>query len=735
MTPNNYDDFSAERPTEGRPLPQNPDNQNPEPRNPDWGRQSPRPNPPSYELGASSGAPDAGGEGGDDPRRRRRRRGGRGRGRGREREQERGGAPQRQAGSPLSPDLLNPTGIPMSQGGAAEGEFAEEFVGAADSDEGDDGNEVPFVPQRRSAPMGSARDSEDSDDSESSMSEPESDDSDDEVEEVIDNYEDEEEREEEIGKDVMLVNASEQEELRIAVLDEKNVLNELYVDTVSRSSVLGNIYKGRVVNVEPSIGAAFVDFGIGRNGFLHASDVLAAYGDPAFELTDLPMAKAGEDEGPEAVRAVVDDPDEKRDPNQQASRRDRKSIADLLHRGQEVVVQVTKDGIGLKGPTLTTYISIPGRSLVLMPSLPRCGVSRKISDERERRRLKKLLKELVPDQNIGFIVRTAGENRTHGELKRDLDYLLNLWDVFKKRLLQSRAPVLMYEESDLCTTTMRDIFSPHIGRVVVDSEPVYKRMREFCERVMPRYADRVAQWSEPTPIFHRYGVEAEFQKLFLRKVTLANGSSLVFDQAEALVAIDVNSGKARQESDLEETAYRTNMEAIPEIVRQIRLRDLGGIVVVDFIDMMEPRHRRTVEKSFRDAMRNDRARIKIGRISQFGLLEMTRQRLGPGLQRSLFQPCQYCGGGGYAKTPEAMSLSVLRELTASVRKKGFATLEVVLHPDALHYLTNVKRENLYSLEERSGKNIIVVGDQRLGPGEVRYRFLTTDGRETKPVSG
>jgi ribonuclease E len=292
----------------------------------------------------------------------------------------------------------------------------------------------------------------------------------------------------------------------------------------------------------------------------------------------------------------------------------------------------------------------------------------------------------------------------------------------------------MYEESDLCITTMRDIFTPEIARAVVDADSVYKKMHEFAERVMPRYADRVEVWNEPTPLFHRYGIEAEFEKLFLRKITLANGSSLVFDQAEALVAIDVNSGKAKTEGDLEETAYKTNMEAIPEIVRQIRLRDLGGIVVVDFIDMMESRHRRQVEKAFRDQMHDDRARVKIGKISQFGLLEMTRQRLGPGLQRSLFQPCGSCNGSGYAKAPEAMSLAVLRELTASVRKKGFATVEVALHPDALHYLTNVKRENLLTLEDRSSKNIVVVGDLRLAPGEVRYRYLTADGRETKPVS-
>lgn len=577
----------------------------------------------------------------------------------------------------------------------------------------------------------------------SPVEEPEEDEEDDDEE---DEDEDEEEAEEEEaeelveerpGRKTMLVNASDPEELRIAVLSEKNILEELYVDTVSRTSVLGNIYKGRVVNVEPSIGAAFIDFGTGRNGFLHASDVIAAYADPAFELTDLPLAKAGEDEGPEAVRAVVDDPDERRDKggNGRGERRERKSIGDLLHRGQEVVVQVTKDGIGMKGSTLTTYISIPGRSLVLMPSLPRCGVSRKIGDDRERKRLKKILKEIVPDPSLGFIVRTAGEHRTRAELQRDLDYLMNLWEVFKKRLSTGRAPMLMYEESDLCITTMRDIFTPDIAKVVVDQEAVHKKMHDFGERVMPRYAERVALWNEPTPLFHRFGVEAEFEKLFLRKITLANGSSLVFDQAEALVAIDVNSGKAKSEGDLEETAYRTNMEAIPEIVRQIRLRDLGGIVVVDFIDMMESRHRRQVEKAFRDVMRDDRARVKIGKISQFGLLEMTRQRLGPGLQRSMFQPCVSCSGSGYVKAPEAMSLAVLRELTASVRKKGFATVEVALHPDALHYLANVKRESLLNLEDRSGKNVVVVGDGRLAPGEVRYRFLAADGRETKPVSG
>lgn len=694
-------------------------------------------------AGGDEGFGGAGGRGNDangggssesDPGGRRRRRGRRGRRRGRGRE--------RQEDTPTAVEGEGPEEEITDEPGDAESEEtpstreeapAERASGGDEESADDAGGSVSFPSdEERSSP---ARRSEDSDDEDDDSDE----DSDEEPME-FEQPEEEPEREEVRGRKLMLVNALEPEELRVAVLSERGVLEELYVDTVARSSVLGNIYKGRVVNVEPSIGAAFVDFGIGRNGFLHASDVLAAYGDPAFELTDLPLAKAGEDEGPEAVRAVVDDPDERRDPRHrdngrgESARAPRKSIADLLHRGQEVVVQVTKDGIGLKGPTLTTYISIPGRSLVLMPSLPRCGVSRKIQDERERRRLKRLLKELVPDPNLGFIVRTAGENRTRAELQRDLDYLMNLWEVFKKRLTAGRAPMVMYEEKDLCIEVMRDIFGPEIGKVFVDSEPVYRRMRDFAQRVMPRYADGIELYSDPTPVFHRYGIEAEMEKLFLRKITLANGSSLVFDQAEALVAIDVNSGKAKKEADLEETAYRTNLEAIPEIVRQIRLRDLGGIVVVDFIDMMETRHRKQVEKAFRDAIRDDRARIKIGRISQFGLLEMTRQRVGPGLQRSLFQQCTHCSGTGYVKTPEAMSLAVLRELTASVRKKGFVTVEVAVHPDALHYLVNVKRDGLLALEEKSGKNIIAVGDTRLAPGEVRYRYLTIDGKDTKPVS-
>ena len=544
----------------------------------------------------------------------------------------------------------------------------------------------------------------------------------------------EEAAEEPVGHHRILLNAIDSEESRVAVVS-RNVLEELYVNIASQASYLGNIYKGRVVNVEPSIDAAFVDFGAARNGFLHASDVMPIYGKDGFHLADLATAKAAEGEGPESLRAAVEDTEEggRSDAalKERPRPRERLPIQKLLRKGQEVVVQITKDGIGGKGPSLTTFISIPGRYLVLMPSLSRCGVSRKIADERERKRLKKVIEELNPPQGMGFIIRTAGIDRSKKDLQKDLDYLMRLWRVFERRLASGRAPQVMYEESDLAIKTMRDIFSSDIAEVLVDSEPVYRRIQDFVTRIMPRYRSRVKLYNESVPLFHKYGVELELEKLFQRKLPLPSGGSIVIDQTEALVAIDVNSGKYRREADLEETAYRTNLEAIPEIVRQIRLRDLGGVIVCDFIDMIESKHRREVEHKFRDAMRNDRARVKLARISPFGILEMTRQRMGPGLKKALFSPCVHCGGTGMVKTPEAMSLSVLRDIQAAIGKGGYSTLEVSVHPDVEHYLANVKRRTVLNLEERFQRNVILIGDPKLKGGEFKLRYLAGDGHEVR----
>lgn len=546
---------------------------------------------------------------------------------------------------------------------------------------------------------------------------------------------DDEDTVEPIGNRKILVNAVDSEESRVAVVNG-NRLEELYVNISSQTSYLGNIYKGRVVNIEPSIDAAFVDFGAARNGFLHASDVMPIYGKEGFQLKDLAEAKAAEGDDPDAdygsdEGGAAGGPKNEGSLRERPRARERLPIQKLLRKGQEVVVQITKDGIGAKGPSLTTFISIPGRYLVLMPSLSRCGVSRKIMDERERKRLKKLMEELGPPPGMGFIVRTAGVDRSKKDIQKDLDYLMRLWKVFDRRLASGRAPQVMYEESDLAIKTMRDVFTPDISEVLVDSEPIYRRIVDFVTRIIPRYRSRVKFYQEAVPLFHEFRIETEMEKLFQRKLPLPSGGSIVIDQTEALVAIDVNSGKYRREADLEETAYRTNLEAIPEIVRQIRLRDLGGVVVVDFIDMIEMKHRREVERAFRDAMRNDRARVKMARISPFGILEMTRQRMGPGLKKALFGACSHCAGTGMVKTPEAMSLVVLREVQASIAKSGFSTVEVAVHPDVEHYLANVKRRTLLNLEERFQKNVILIGDIKMKGGEMRVRYLANDGREVK----
>lgn len=409
------------------------------------------------------------------------------------------------------------------------------------------------------------------------------------------------------------INADDSEEVRIAITVDGR-LDEIYIERASGETYLGNIFKGVVTNVEPSIGAAFVDFGGDRNGFLHASDVL-------------PMYRHNH-----AVPATTED-------DKSAEKR---NIHDLLVKGQEVLVQVTKDGIGKKGPTLTTYLSIPGRYLVLMPSLTRSGVSKKIEDREERQRLKGLLERIDPPPGMGYIIRTAGIGASEDELRKDLDYLLKLWNTIVKRVRSDRAPSTVYQESDVVIRTIRDVFTPDVVEVLVDDETVYKKAKDFVRAVMQDHEDRVKLYAERRPILHAFGLEEEIEKVFQRKVNLPSGGSLIIDQTEALVSIDVNSGKYRDEDDLEETAYRTNLEAVQEIARHLRLRDLGGVIINDFIDMQEDRHKREVERSLRDALKDHKERMKIARISPFGMIEMTRQRVRPSLNRSNAVPCPHC---------------------------------------------------------------------------------------------
>jgi ribonuclease E len=382
-------------------------------------------------------------------------------------------------------------------------------------------------------------------------------------------------------------------------------------------------------------------------------------------------------------------------------------IQEVFRRGDEVLVQVIKESIGTKGPTLSTYISIPGRYLVLMPGLNRVGVSRKIADEGQRRRLREIMQALNPPKGLGFIVRTAGLDRTKRELARDLAYLLRLWKVILRRIKKAKAPAPIYQESDMIIRTIRDIFNSEIDTIWIDERAAYDRATEFMRAVMPKMVDRVRFYDAREPLFHKYGIEDEIAKIQRRRVDLPGGGSIVIDQTEALVAIDVNSGNFRVEDDAEKTAYEMNLRAAKEIARQLRLRDLGGVIVNDFIDMRDEKHRRGVERALRDAVRRDRARTKILRMSQFGLIEMTRQRIRPSLKRSVYEDCRHCGGSGVTKTPESMAIDVMRMLALAAHRGDVRRVCVTVADAVELYLSNRKRMELVRLEQESQLSIQV----------------------------
>ncbi len=396
-----------------------------------------------------------------------------------------------------------------------------------------------------------------------------------------------------------------------------------------------------------------------------------------------------------------------------------------------MLVQVIKEGIGTKGPTLSTYISIPGRYLVLMPALGRIGVSRKIEDDEVRRRLRDVMLELNPPRGVGFIVRTAGSDRSKRELSRDLAYLLRLWKVIVRRIKKLPAPVDIYEESDMIIRTIRDIFNADVDAILIDEKSAYERAREFLQLVMPRYVNRLQFYEGKEPLFYRYGLDEEIAKIHQRKVPLKAGGSIVIDQTEALVAIDVNSGNFRAEDSAEETAYQMNILAAKEIARQIRLRDLGGVIVNDFIDMHKEKHRRSVERSLRDAVKRDRARTKILRTSPFGLIEMTRQRIRPSLKRSAYTDCPCCHGTAVVKTPESMALEVIRLLILASQRPPICRVIVSVAGEVADYLNNKKRHELVRLEDEGNMAVQVVPAEGVAPEYLLLDCRDAEGREVK----
>ena len=553
----------------------------------------------------------------------------------------------------------------------------------------------------------------------------------------------------------MLINATDKDEVRIAIVSQ-GMLEELYMERTSTELHVGNIYKGRVMNVEPAIQAAFIDFGIGKNGFLHISDLHPQYfsGQPKRSLGPQRrngargQADAAVDTGNDAPEGVYGDIDSAESDaflenadlqvdsdhmlpmekvGRKTPRRSRPPIQQCLRRGQEIIVQVTKEGIGTKGPTLTSYISVPGRYLVMMPGMSQLGVSRKIEDEEQRRELRKILLDLNPPRNLGFIIRTAGVGRSRRELQQDLHYLVKVWRRIHERLEAYPAPVELYQESDLVIRTIRDLAINDIDRMVVDEPVVAERVRDFLSIVNPRAADFVEAYTEPLPLFQRYGVEREIEKINSRRVETSNGGSLVIDSTEALVAIDVNSGRYREHRDAELTAFNINRDAIKDICRHLRLRDLGGVIVIDFIDMREERHKREIERLLRDQLKDDRARTKVLRMSQFCMIEMTRQRVKPSLKRSIYQDCPHCHGSGLIKTPESVSLDVLRRLAAGGLQRDISRIEVRVYSTVATFLLNRKRLELVELENKYGKRINVVADGSLSGDAVLMEAIDTRG--------
>jgi ribonuclease E len=501
--------------------------------------------------------------------------------------------------------------------------------------------------------------------------------------------------------EVMLVNDVAGEECRIAILRD-GILEELFTERAATATSVGNIYKGRVSNVESAIQAAFVDYGQPQRGFLHISDLHPRYF-PGGEVSE----KVGK----------------------KTARRDRPLIQQAIKRGDEILVQVLKEGIGTKGPTLTGYLSIPGRLMVMMPYMDKVGVTRRVEDEDERKSMRKVLDSLDLPDDFGFILRTAGMGQTKRELKRDVAYLTRMWKAMEKRIHKTGVPAELYTESDLVLRTVRDVLRPEIKAIVVDSESAADRVRAFLNVIAPRSSPPVIHYHRPMPLFHAFNVERQIETIHAREVDLPSGGRLVIDQTEALVAIDVNSGRSRSAKDSETNAYRTNLEAITEIARQLRLRDLGGLVIHDLIDMRQRSRRKEIFEKFRELLKVDRAKTTILPISEFGILEMTRQRMRPSIRMANYVECQSCTGHGEIKAPEMVAADAVREIGYLLHCDETAKLEVVVSPRVASALLSTKRRVLDLIEDRMGKPVDIRVSESIPVDRVVYYAYDARGTD------
>ncbi len=494
----------------------------------------------------------------------------------------------------------------------------------------------------------------------------------------------------------MLFNATHPEELRLAVVDGQKLL-DLDIESTSYQQKKGNIYKGRVTRVEPSLEAAFVDYGTERQGFLPLKEISRIYFSGIPENTPIGQVR----------------------------------IKDVIREGQEFIVQVDKEERGSKGAALTTFISLAGRYLVLMPNNPKGGgISRRIEGE-ERAELREAMARLQVPDDCALIARTAGIGKSAEELQWDLDYLIHLWDAISKASAERAAPFLIYQESNLMVRAVRDYLHSDVGDVLVDNNEVFDRIKKFMQQVSPQNLPKLKLYRDEIPLFSRFQIEHQIDSVFSHELQLESGGALVFDRTEALVTIDVNSARATKGADIEETALNTNLEAASEIARQLRLRDIGGLIVIDFIDMTPVRNQRAVESRLVEALRSDRARVQVGRISRFGLLEMSRQRLRPSLGEASSMTCPRCSGSGHIRSIQSSALSVLRRVQEEALKENTAAVHVHLPVETATYLLNEKRFEISGIESRVGTPIVIVPTPDLETPHFRIRRLRAEELEAE----
>ena len=486
-------------------------------------------------------------------------------------------------------------------------------------------------------------------------------------------------------------------ETRVALL-EGGILVELYLERSSEQGISGNIYKGRVVRVLPGMQAAFVDIGLEKAAFLYVTDVHQDFDD--LEL----MMRAREDDGngmPPGDESVEEEEEilELDTPFQ---------IEDLLHEGQEVLVQVSKEPLGSKGARITSHISLPGRHLVLMPMVDHLGVSRRIENEGERRRLREIIQHIKP-AGCGLIARTASEGKGEAELHQDLEFLMKMWNNIQKRKATSPVPSLVHKDLDLTLRALRDLFTQDVERVVIDSTEEYRKILDFCETFMPQLKSFIEVYEKEEPLFDYYGIEMEISRALGRKVWLKSGGYIVTDMTEALTVIDVNTGRYVGKRNLEDTILKTNLEAVKEIAYQLRLRNIGGIIIIDFIDMEKESSREKVFQALTDALKKDKSKTNILKISELGLVEMTRKRTRESLGRILSERCFYCEGRGFLKNRSTVCQEILREIQRDIRDLRGENVVVDVHPNVANFLFDEARGDVERLEKRFNKRIIVSG--------------------------